>query len=346
MSSNSSSSIFTPEAVDLFRQAAAQQDAINNEAATHMYAAIHRGERDIQLLDQIADPLSDAEYAGEEHYRNLIRYVATFNPTAAFRMHDFFEDANGYKNHIVYALILLLRTLYNNDEFASRIIPLLDTRGNWQELTVLLLTRADADQRLHSYEAQHQLQPYIEQVVSDHDLLWQMVDEFDTHWLPLPNEDYHPLTTREWTDITEATCRVTSRDYAYSLLTARVRILQLKAEGQEYATCEEMRQLIEYIRKEHDKQEVLNRQHLPEYAKAQPQPAPTYIRFWGFWSPEGSSYAPSHQYSMLIVPIAQISQIIEDDQNSRIIPLGTTYDLGLHATPCWICEGTIEFIRE
>lgn len=66
----------------------------------------------------------------------------------------------------------------------------------------------------------------------------------------------------------------------------------------------------------------------------------------GFWSPEGSSYAPRDQYSMLIVPIAHISEIVEDDQYLRIIPQGTTYDLGLHPNPLWICEGTIEFFRE
>ena len=49
---------------------------------------------------------------------------------------------------------------------------------------------------------------------------------------------------------------------------------------------------------------------------------------------------------MLIVPIAHISEIVEDDQYLRIIPQGTTYDLGLHPNPLWICEGTIEFFRE
>lgn len=72
MSSTKTSSLFTSEVADLFRQASAQQEAINNEAAALMYAAIHRGERDIRMLEHIADPLSDAEYAGEEHYRNLI----------------------------------------------------------------------------------------------------------------------------------------------------------------------------------------------------------------------------------------------------------------------------------
>lgn len=124
-----------PSIVELLQRVSAQQDAINNEAAVRMYAAIHRGERDIQLLENIADPLSDAEYAGEEHYRNLIRYVATFNPTAAFLMQDFFEDINGYKNLVVFAIVRMVRTLYTEDQFAATILPLLETRGNWIELT-------------------------------------------------------------------------------------------------------------------------------------------------------------------------------------------------------------------
>lgn len=344
--SNNISSLFTPEIAEVFRQISANQDAINNEAATRMYAAIHRGERDIRMLEDIAEPLIDAEYAGEEHYRNLIHYVATFNPNEAFRMQDDFEDSNGYKNHIVYALIRLLRMLYTTEQFAIQIHPLLNTRGDWRELTVLLLAKADSASKLHWNEAQTQLQPHIDELASNHHLLWQMVDEYEEHWLPLPNETYHPLTTREWTDIIEGTCRVISHDYEYSLLTARVRILQLEAEGNEYATSEEIRQHIEYIRKEHDKQDALRKQHMPDLVSDQPQSAPTYIRFWGFWSPEGSSYAPRDQYSKLIVPIAQISEIIEDDQYLRIIPQGTTYDLGLHPNPHWICEGTIEFIRE
>lgn len=346
MSNDTPSSLFSPEVADLFRQASARQDAINNEAAARMYAAIHRGERDIRLLEDIADPLSDAEYAGEEHYRNLIHYVATFNPTEAFRMQDFFEEVNGFKNHIVYALIRLLRTLYTPEQFASDIIPLLKTRGDWRELTVLLLAKAVSDSKLHWYEAQQLLLPHVDELANDHDLLWQMVDEFDEHWLPLPNETYHPLTTREWTDINEATCQVSSCYFAHSLLTARVRILQLEAEGQTYETSEEYRTMIDFIRKEHDKQDTLRKQHLPHFTADQPQVAPTYIRFWGFWSPEGSSHAPREQYSMLIVPIAQISQIIEDDQYSRIIPLGINYDLGIHPNSHWICEGNIEFIRE
>ena len=343
---NDTSSLFTSEIAEAFQRISAQQEAVNNEAATRMYAAIHRGERDIRLLEDIADPLSDAEYADEEHYRNLIRYIATFNPTAAFQLQDFFEQVNGFKNHIVYALIRLLRTLYTDEQFTTDIIPLLHTRGDWNELTVLLLAKADSDHKLRCCEAQKFLQPHIDELVGNHHLLWQMVDEYEEHCLPLPNESYHPLTQREWTDIIEATCRVISHDYIFNLLTARVRVLQLEAVGKEYATCEELRQQIEYILKEHDKQDALRKQHLPDLATDQPQPAPTYIRFWGFWSPEGSSYAPRDQYSMLIVPIAHISEIVEDDQYLRIIPQGTTYDLGLHPNPLWICEGTIEFICE
>lgn len=102
-----------------------------NAAAAHMYLLIHRGCQDINLLDKVSDPLLDAEFAGEEHYMNLVKYVSGFDRRAASEMYALFEDVNGFRNKFVYAAIKILEDNYSDIFIVESIMPVVTRKTDW-----------------------------------------------------------------------------------------------------------------------------------------------------------------------------------------------------------------------
>lgn len=337
-------SLLTPEMLNAFQHISDSQEQIINKAAAEMYAAIHRGERDIDRLYSISDPLFDEDWAGEEHAQNLISYVATFCPTEALHMRQFYEDINGFREHVFYATLQYVETLYTPEEFTRKIAPLPLHHGDWQETSLALLLQAQQDEKLPKFfEFQKLLEPKVNALAADHATLWNLVDQYDEHWCKYPNEVYHPLSDIEWDDLAEAYWHAHSGYFKTSTLTAQIRIIQLKAQGQEYG--EEAKDLYEFIHHELEKQDTMRKTTLPTADVSQPSSvAPLYYRFQGFWSPDGSSYMPPQDLTTQVVPITSVASVNLDDQYLRLIPRGIPYNPETFAQPCWIAESNLQVI--
>ena len=96
----------SPEIIDLCQSALEQELKNTRIASKQLNEAMKNGVQDIELLCQLSDPLMDSMLGfsgkGKRTYLKFIKYVESFDPIAAEKIRDGFEDALGYKNHVVY----------------------------------------------------------------------------------------------------------------------------------------------------------------------------------------------------------------------------------------------------
>jgi len=186
------------------------QMAIDQHAAA-LYRAMWRGEKDIDVLEKLADPLlHNCPESAEEDYRNFIEYIREFNPNIARNHEDLLDDLIGYKNHIIFAAAKLARELHKgqtdkggNDYFTSHLLKVAETGTDIYEKTVGFLHDAAEDCGISEKEIILRLQQIMEDWMAHPDNYNDLIDEFDDLGF-YPNEVYHPLRDDEWEMIEKA----------------------------------------------------------------------------------------------------------------------------------------------
>lgn len=196
--------MFTPEFLDAIERLNGDIQMQINQYAAELYRAMWRGERDLAVLEGLADPLLDnCPEMGEEDYRNFIGYVREFNAEKALEYEDFLEDIMGYKNHVVLAAAKLARELHKgqkdkggNDYFTSHLMSVAEGCHDKYGKVVGFLHDAAEDCEISEHEVVERLKGILEEWKGFEDLEdledeWRRIEE------ALVAMNHHRHATRE-----------------------------------------------------------------------------------------------------------------------------------------------------
>ena len=177
----------------------------NAENASRMLQeAMNRGEKNIDMLDRIADRLLDSMNGfsgeGEDMYRTYLDYIETFNPTEARERKNDLEYDLGYKTHVLYAAAMLCQKEVE-DFTAANGKPAFDVIMHEYIPKVYDITKKTASFLFFAYFAHHhslvELMSMLKTITEETDYILDHIEEYDD-LMHYPRETYHPLREDEW----------------------------------------------------------------------------------------------------------------------------------------------------
>lgn len=204
----------SPEIIDLCQSALEQELKNTRMASKRLNEAMQNGVQDIELLCQLSDPLMDSMLGfsgkGKRTYLKFIKYVESFDPMTAEKIRDGFEDALGYKNHAVYVAARIAKEWHQGhtdkggvDYFEGHLAMVAQLCFDWKAKTVAFLHDVAEDTAHTVKDVIKEMKKMLKEIKSNpEDVEW--FDEYEDMIGIFPNESYHPLTKKEWTEIEEA----------------------------------------------------------------------------------------------------------------------------------------------
>ena len=204
----------SPEIIDLCQSALEQELRNTRIASKQLNKAMKNGVQDIELLCQMSDPLMDSMLGfsgkGKRTYLKFIKYVASFDSKAAEEIRDGFEDALGYKNHAIYAAARIAKEWHQGqvdkagvDYFEGHLATVAQLCFDWKTKTVAFLHDAAEDTPHTVKEVIKEMKKMLKEIKSNTEGV-EWFDEYEDVIGVFPNESYHPLTKKEWTEIESA----------------------------------------------------------------------------------------------------------------------------------------------
>ena len=181
---------------------------LEHENAEHasrlLQEAMNRGEKNIEMLDRIADRLMDSMIGlsgeGEDMYRTYLDYIETFNPTEAKERKNDLEYDLGYKTHVLYAAAMLCQKEVE-DFTATNGKPAFDVIMHEYIPKVYDITKKTASFLFFAYFAHHhslvELMRMLKTITEETDYILDHIEEYDD-LMHYPRETYHPLREDEW----------------------------------------------------------------------------------------------------------------------------------------------------
>lgn len=182
-----------------------QMERENAEQASRLLQeAMNRGEKNINILDRIADRLLDSMNGfsgeGEDVYRMYLDYIETFNPIEAKERKDDLEYDLGYKTHVLYAAAMLCQKEVE-DYTAANGNPSFDVIIHDYIPKVYDITKKTASFLFFAYFAHRhsvvELLRMLRAITEETDYVLAHVEEYDD-LMHYPRETYHPLREDEW----------------------------------------------------------------------------------------------------------------------------------------------------
>ena len=193
----------------------ASEKRIAREVNRRLTSAIKMGERDIDRLDHLIDPLWDALIGlsgkGTATYRRYVRYIATFDEKAAKERQDDFECMLGYKLIAVYAAADLAYEWHKGqtdkagkDYFFGHLASVSRGCHGWKAKVVGFL-HDTAEDTPHTVEEiiaalRKRLTILSRNLLERSNLIDRYLELIDE----IPNEKFHPLSASEYEEIAEA----------------------------------------------------------------------------------------------------------------------------------------------
>ena len=204
----------SPEIIDLCQSALEQELKNTRIASKRLNEAMKNGVQDIELLCQLSEPLMDSMLGfsgkGKRTYLKFIKYVESFDPMTAEKIRDGFEDALGYKNHAVYVAARIAKEWHQGhtdkggvDYFEGHLAMVAQLCFDWKAKTVAFLHDVAEDTAHTVKDVIKEMKKMLKEIKSDpEDVEW--FEEYEDMIGIFPNESYHSLTKKEWTEIEEA----------------------------------------------------------------------------------------------------------------------------------------------
>ena len=211
------------ELITLCSNCTALEQGIYKQTAKELDDAIKNNIQDIETLDYIADRLFDTMLGlsgkGECIYLKFIKYLETFDPIAAQRRKDDYEDSLDYKVHIAYAAARLAKELHKGqvdkagkDYFEGHLSYVGGHGFSWKEKTVGFLHDAAEDTDYSVKEIIRMLKKVMVNWKNDYNDDW--IYDFTDIIISFPNDKHHKLTKAEWDEIEEALNLINSHSAA------------------------------------------------------------------------------------------------------------------------------------